>query len=217
MRTVRESSVTNEEKTMFARRAPSFANLPNLGLLVVSATLLAGCGGSDTPAAPASSNASSATPSAGEPSGTCATNAIAAQLCAMVNITGDAPVSGSTSGLILTDNCADFANGKASGLSRGGLDLPTEFAPIDSVTVTPSIKVVDYSGPGGYAGDRVTGLAGAPGLLVNLDEFNTNAGGSVDVIVAADGSGTVTYTGIKNAAGTKSVSGKIKFTCKEKG
>ena len=202
---------------MSARRTAPFAYRLNLGLLVLSATLVAGCGGSDTPAAPASSNASSATASAGESSGTCAASAIAAKLCATVNVTGDATVSGSTSGLILADTCADFANGKASGLSKGGLQFPTEFAPIDSVAVTPSIKITDYTGPGGYAGNRISGFAGAPGLLVKLDEFNTSAGGSVAVSVAADGSGTVTYTDIKNAAGTKSVSGTIEFTCKEKG
>ena len=105
----------------------------------------------------------------------------------------------------------------ASGLSKGGFQLPTELAPIDSVTITPSIKIKDYTGPGGYAGDKVTGLAGPPGLLANLDEFNTRAGGSVAVIVAADGSGTVTYTNIKNAAETKGVSGTLEFTCKDKG
>ena len=202
---------------MPARRTSSFANRSNLGLLVLSAAVLAGCGGSDTPAAPDSSNASSEAASTGENNGNCAADAIAAKLCVTVNITGDAKVSGSTSGLVLADTCSDFASGKASGLSRGGLALPTELAPIDSVTITPSVKIKDYTGPGGYAGDKVTGLAGPPGLLVKLDEFNTRAGGSVAVIVAADGSGTVTYTNIKNAAETKGVSGTLEFTCKDKG
>ena len=188
-------------------------------LLILAAAISAGgCGGSDTPALPASPDTSGvATSSASTDSGNCAADAIAAKLCVTVNVTGEATVSGSTSGLILADNCADFASGAVSGLSKGGFQLPTELAPIDSVTITPSIKIKDYTGPGDYAGDKVTGLAGPPGLLVDLDEFNTRAGGSVAVVVAADGSGTVTYTDIKNAAETKGVSGTLEFTCKDKG
>ena len=115
---------------------------------------------------------------------------------------------------MLAETCSDFGGGVASGLSRGGFSFPTEFAPIDGTTYSPSVTIADYKGPGDYDNAAVTGLAGPAGLLVKLDEFNTRSGGSVSVHVESDGSGTITYEKVANTK-SEQISGTVGFSCQD--
>jgi hypothetical protein len=222
---------------MIDHRAPTPHRL-RLGIVLVAllAALLAGCGGGgSTPGASEPGAAGSGTETSaddsgsdgGDPGGDAGTSACggevyAATVCAEVSLTGATEASGTAAspvgGAVSADGpatCSSWAEGTDEELVLplfiDGLDDGTAFGMQSLVT--------DYSGPGTYPIDQLSGEGSDFTIVIGEERYQPDPEGTstAELTVDADGSGSLTASGFRvdDGSGTLSepIDAEITWTC----
>jgi hypothetical protein len=184
------------------------------GLLAL-ALALAGCGGSGTPSGSATS--SSATSGAtGGPTGT--TGAGATGSSGVVTLHATLQFSGASSASFAFDSPV-LASKSCSAIAAHGTDDTVgllSFAMPDPSTkdnVSMTASVAPYTGPGSYGIPNLL-KGGGTDIFVGSSSYNAIGPGATDAVtIAADASGSWTFTGAVQVTAGPTLSGKINWTC----
>lgn len=142
------------------------------------------------------------------------------------DITGSVTVKGRSSSIPAVDNgvdpddCAAYAEG-------GKKDDEVHFVfpsfmhdRIDGKQLLVGAKIVEYTGPGAYPGDKITDAGSPPGIDVDGKLYFAQSGTRSEAVITADGGGTWTFTGLDvqnrdNTQGGSPISGRITWTCQD--
>ena len=196
---------------------------PTRQLLVATvAALLAavtGCSaitGGSAPSAPSAGSTGSGGASDGDSGG----GACGSQsgFCIAVDITGATTVQG-TAQTINLGTCADYAKGESP---DGGLQLPGLLGEeIGGHEVSAANEIREYAGPGTYEKDMLKSVAGVIDVSIDNTPYQPAADTTAQAVINADGSGSFTFTNLKegeqgNSAAPKgAISGSLTWTCSD--
>jgi hypothetical protein len=187
---------------------------PVVAGLLALALAVAGCGGSGTP----TGSPTSSTPTSGTTGGTTGTTGTGASGGSGVTLHATLQFSGASSASFTFDSpflasksCSDIAahgTDDTVGLISFGMPDPSTK---DNISITAS--VAPYTGPGSYG---IPNLEKGGGTDINVGSGMYNAvgpGATDDVTIAADASGSWTFTGAVPVTAGATLSGKISWTC----
>jgi hypothetical protein len=141
------------------------------------------------------------------------------------DITGAVTVKGDSTSIPAVDNgqdpdnCAAYAKG---GQKDDGVHyvLPSFMHDkIGGKQLLVGAKIIPYGGPGTYGKDKLTDDGTPAGIDVDGKLYFIQGGATSVVVVAADGGGSWTFTGLdvqnaNNTQGGSPISGKLTWTCK---
>jgi hypothetical protein len=195
---------------------------PTKRWLVATITVLAavaGCSATTGGPAPSAPSAESVG-SAGSDSGNSGGGACGSEsgFCVTVDITGATTAQGSAQTLNL-GTCADFAKGESPG---GSLQLPGLLGEeIGGHEISAVNEIREYAGPGTYEKDMLKSVAGVIDVSIDNTPYQPAADTTAQAVINADGSGSFTFTNLKegeqgNSTAPKgAISGSLTWTCSD--
>ena len=140
------------------------------------------------------------------------------------DITGSVTIEGEASSIPAVDNGTDPDN--CAAYAKGGKkDDEVHFVfpsfmhdKVDGKQLLVGAKVVEYTGPGDYPGDKLTDDGSPAGIDVDGKLYFAQSGTRSEAVITADGGGTWTFTGLdvqnpNNTQGGSPIDGKISWTC----
>ena len=153
-------------------------------------------------------------------------NGLGSKITMTFDITGSVTVKGRSSSLPAVDNGTDPDN--CAAYAKGGKkDDEVHFVfpsfmhdKVDGKQLLVGAKVVEYTGPGDYPGDKITDAGSPPGIDIDGKLYFAQSGTRSDAVITPDGGGTWTFTGLdvqnsNNTQGGSPIDGKISWTCSD--
>ncbi len=138
--------------------------------------------------------------------------------CITVDITGATTVRG-TAQTINLGACADYVKGESAG---GGFQLPGLLGEeIGGHEISAVNEIPEYAGPGTYEKDMLKSVAGVIDVSIDNTPYQPAADTTAQAVINADGSGSFTFTNLKegeqgNSTTPKGViSGSFTWTCSD--
>ena len=138
--------------------------------------------------------------------------------CITVDITGATTVQG-TAQTINLGTCADYVKGESAG---GGFQLPGLLGEeIGGHEISAVNEIPEYAGPGTYEKDMLKSVAGVIDVSIDNTPYQPDADTTAQAVINADGSGSFTFTNLKegeqgNSTASKGViSGSFTWTCSD--
>jgi hypothetical protein len=185
---------------------------------------VAGCsaitGGSapSTPSAPSAPSAGSDAAGDGGSDGGGGACGSESGFCITVDITGATTVRG-TAQTINLGACADYVKGESA---AGGFQLPGLLGEeIGGHEISAVNEIPEYAGPGTYEKDMLKSVAGVIDVSIDNTPYQPAADTTAQAVINADGSGSFTFTNLKegeqgNSTTPKGViSGSFTWTCSD--
>ena len=142
------------------------------------------------------------------------------------DITGAVTVKGDSASIPAVDNGTDPDN--CAAYAKGGKKddevhyvLPSFMHDkVGGKQLLVGAKVIPYAGPGTYGRDKLTDDGSPAGIDIDGTLYFTQHDTKSEVVVAADGGGSWTFTGLdvqnkNNTQGGSPISGKLTWTCKD--
>jgi len=211
---------------------------PMRGSIVIAVMFaLAGCASTGTPtaqvsSAPSSPDASASATSTYDGPELVGKLSVGGQFVASANFTApaDIEVSGVQTPAPSGTTCADYAKGYPNDAQHGGgAGFDTPGPQTTGTAATPGVYLAvslptGYHGPGTYSGRTTAALSGAATVAVQTAQSPAYSvfharGGETTLTVAADGSGSVTFSRWANdetrgGNGTGFINGVMTWTCR---